>query len=108
MGRSLEVRIRWTLEAEKDILRVYDFYVENFSEKLAQKVLRDIFSKVQKLEHSPGIGQEEELLKHIEQGQRYIISNHNKIIYKPENIIIYITHVFDTRQDPNKLKRSTG
>jgi hypothetical protein len=50
------------------------------------------------------LGQEEELLKHLNQGHRYLISNHNKIIYKVENNIAYITHVFDTRQDPQEFK----
>ncbi len=98
------MNIQWTLEAKKDLKKIYKFYVKYFSKELALKTINQTFNKVKTLELGTELGQEEELLKHLNQGHRYLISNHNKIIYKVEDDIIYITHVFDTRQNPEKLK----
>lgn len=97
------MNIEWTLEAKKDLKKIYKFYTKHFSEELAQKITKQALSKVKTLELGTELGQEEELLKHLKQGHRYLISNHNKIIYKVEDKTAYITHVFDTRQDPEKL-----
>lgn len=97
------MNIEWTLEAKKDLKKIYKFYTKHFSEELAQKIKNQALRKVKTLELGQELGQEEALLKHLKQGHRYLISNHNKIIYKVEDKTAYITHVFDTRQDPEKL-----
>lgn len=35
---------------------------------------------------------------------RYLIEGHSKIIYKSENSKIFMERIFDTRQNPIKLK----
>lgn len=97
------MNIEWTLEAKKDLKKIYKFYTKHFSVALAKKTVNQVLNKVKMLELGTKLGQEEALLKHLKQGHRYLISNHNKIIYKVENKTAYITHVFDTRQDPEKL-----
>jgi len=97
------MNIEWTLEAKKDFKKIHEFYTKHFSETLAQKIKKQVLNKVKTLELGTDLGQEEELLKHLSQGHRYLICNHNKIIYKVEDKTAYITHVFDTRQDPEKL-----
>ncbi|MCC5916230.1 MAG: type II toxin-antitoxin system RelE/ParE family toxin [Cryomorphaceae bacterium] len=79
------MNIEWTLEAKKDLEKIYIFYTIHFSVALAQKIKKQALSKVKMLELGTELGQEEELLKHLNQGHRYLISNHNKIIYKIEN-----------------------
>ena len=98
------MQIEWTLSAQRDLRKVYQFYELNFSEKIAQKVVSRILKTSKNLKYGKSIGQEEELLKKLNQNHRYLLSEHNKIIYKVEQNVIYITHVFDTRQNPNKLK----
>lgn len=97
------MNIEWTFEAKKDLKKIYKFYTKNFSKELAQKIKNQVLNKVKTLELGTELGQEEELLKQLKQEHRYLLSNHNKIIYKVENKTAYITHVFDTRQDPEKL-----
>lgn len=46
----------------------------------------------------------EKLLMQLNQEHRFIIRGNYKIIYKILNSTIYITDVFDTRQDPKELK----
>lgn len=96
--------IEWTLEAKKDLRKIYDFHSKYFSPELAHKTQIQAIKKVETLKLGTELGQEEELLKHLKQGHRYLISNHNKIIYKLQNDVVYITHVFDTRQSSRKLK----
>ena len=43
-------------------------------------------------------------LEHLGLGHRPIIEGHFKIIYKVEGEYIYITDIFDSRQDPDKMK----
>lgn len=97
------MNIEWTLEAKKELKKIYKFYTKHFSESFARKVIDEALDTVQTLQLGTALGQEEELLKHLNQGHRYLISNHNKIIYKVEDTTAYITHVFDTRQNPAKL-----
>jgi toxin ParE1/3/4 len=105
MNRKIgSMYIEWTFEAEKDLKKIYKFYTKHFSLELAKKRKNQVFNKVKTLELGAELGQEEELLKHLNEGHRYLISNHNKIIYKVEGNKAYITHVFDTRQNPDKLK----
>ena len=95
------MNIQWTLEAKKDLKKIYKFYVKYSSKELALKTINQAFNKVKTLELGTELGQEEELLKHLNQGHRYLISNHNKIIYKVENDIIYVS----TRPTPPPKSR---
>lgn len=53
----------------------------------------------------PHLGQEEETLKHLGQGHRYLlVEPFYKIIYLIIKPIIYITDIFDIRQDTDKMK----
>lgn len=98
------MNIEWTIAAKEDLKRVYKFYCKHFSIPLAKKIKDQAFIKVKTLELGTKLGQEEELLKHLNEGHRYLLSNHNKIIYKVKNNTAYITHVFDTRENPEDFK----
>lgn len=51
------------------------------------------------------LGQEEERLKHFGKGHRYILVEKTyKVIYRAAKHIIFVTDVFDTRQDPDKMR----
>jgi hypothetical protein len=50
------------------------------------------------------MGQKEKYLEHLGQSHRRIIEGHYKIIYRIEEEVIYITDIFDTRQDRTKMK----
>lgn len=79
---------------------------------IAQKVsleklieIRDrILDKADTLLEQPLIGQKEPLLEHLGLGHRRIVESHCKIIYKVVGEYIYITDIFDSRQDPDKMK----
>ncbi len=98
------MEIEWTDTAKKNVRRLYKFYTKTASEEIAKKILEPLFPFVLTLKEINLIGQEEEDLKHLKSGHRYLVIGHNKILYKLRKEKIYITHVFDTRQDPVKLK----
>lgn len=52
----------------------------------------------------PDIGTPEFELEHLGQSHRRIIKDHYKIIYRIDGDTIYVTDIFDTRQDPSKMK----
>ncbi len=52
----------------------------------------------------PFQGQKEPLLEDMSLGHRRLIVGHYKIIYRIIEEYIYITDIFDSRQDPYKMK----
>lgn len=72
-------------------------------EKLIE--IRDaILSKAHKLVKNFRMGQKEEYLDHLGQSHRRIIEGNFKIIYRVEDDTIFITDIFNTRQDPSRMK----
>jgi len=49
-------------------------------------------------------GQREPFLEHLGLGHRRLVVSHYKIIYRVAGEYIYITDIFDSRQDPDKMK----
>lgn len=43
-------------------------------------------------------------LEHLGLGHRRLIESHYKIIYRVVGEYIYVTDIFDSRQDPEKMK----
>lgn len=87
---------------------IFDYYVENANLSIAQKITRKIVKETIRLSDYPQIGQIEEYLSDRKEEFRYIVCNNYKIIYwinKPKNRL-EISDVFDTRQNPKKIRRN--
>lgn len=63
-----------------------------------------IFAKANMLSANPYLGQVEEYI--LDKKHRRLIEGNYKIVYRFEKDIIYITDIFDARQDPQKMNRS--
>ena len=89
----------------RDALKaIYDYYVQEGYDTYADDIRKTVISKARSLPEAPYKGQEEPLLTPLKQGHRYVIAKkHYKVIYLIEADIIYVTDVFDTRQDPVKM-----
>jgi plasmid stabilization system protein ParE len=76
--------------------------------KVSHEKLNDIRDKIldaaDTLLLQPFQGQEEPYLEHLNLGHRRLIVSHYKIIYRVIEEYIYITDIFDSRQDPVKMK----
>ena len=69
-----------------------------------EKIRDGIFEKARELLSKPYLGQEESQLSHLNLAHRRVIKGHSKIIYRVVGDTIYVTDVFDSRQDPRKMK----
>ncbi len=75
------------------------------SPKVTDKKLVQIRNKIlDTLLLHPQKGQIEPYLTHLELDHRRIIEGNYKIIYRVVGEYIYITDIFDSRQDPDKMK----
>lgn len=72
-------------------------------EKLLE-IRNKILDAADKLLLHPLQGQEETFLVHLGLGHRRLVVSHYKIIYRITEEYIYITDIFDSRQDPDKMK----
>ena len=96
--------IIWTIPAKIDLWNIFDF-LSDVSELVALNVIKRILSTTARLEFGyVKIGQVEPLLEDRKQNHRYLVEGYYKIIYREEKNSIIINSVFDTRQNPDKLK----
>ncbi|MFP4557844.1 MAG: type II toxin-antitoxin system RelE/ParE family toxin [Bacteroidales bacterium] len=82
--------------------------IEFIAPKVSHEKLIEIRDKIldaaDKLLEQPFAGQREYLLDHLELGHRRLVEGHYKIIYRVADEYIFITDIFDSRQDPVKMK----
>jgi len=95
--------IIWTNPAKRDLKKIFNYYKKKVSLNLANNITNSIITNTSILK-TQNIGVIEQLLVHLEQEHRFIIDANYKIIYIIQNNSVYITHVFDTRQNPPTLK----
>lgn len=74
------------------------------SAELRKEIRRKIFEKSDQLKGNPKMGQKEEYLSHLKENHRRIVEGNHKIIYLIEGSNIIVTDIFDSRQDPSKIK----
>ena len=97
------MNVIWTNPAKKDLRKIFEYYKNKASKNVADKIINSVFKTTAVLS-TQNIGTKEELLEHLHQNHRYLVNGNYKIIYFIKDEISYITHVFDTRQNPVKLK----
>ena len=101
-------QIIWTNFAISELKNIFLYYRMVAGEGTAVKIKKSIFAATKPIIKHPLIGVEEENLKDLKQGHRYIIQGNYKIIYRIIGDEIFITDIFDWRQNPTKLKRSAS
>ncbi len=99
------MKVKVTKPAEKSLDNIDAYYKKKGNRKHGRKLRKDIVKQSKLLSNNPLMGQEEESLKKLNRGHRYLlIKPFYKLIYLIIKPFIYITDIFDTRQDPNKMK----
>lgn len=99
------MKIVWTDLAIENLHQIYQYYKDEVNKTTAQKIVNAIVDKTIYLQSSTEIGQREELLIKRKKEFRYLIEGNYKIIYWIESNVIFVATVFDTRQNPAKLKK---
>lgn len=105
----MRLEIIWSEFAEFQMDEIYNHYKKKASIAVANKLIKGILVEPDILLNNPYIGQKEHLLKERMISYRYLLHKSFKIIYAvdEENGLIKIADVFDTRQYPEKIKRTT-
>ena len=104
----MNFEIIWSDFAEKQLDEIFDYYVENASLKVAKNLLQKLLAEPNRILDNPEMLQIEELLINRQDEYRYIVCKNYKIIYSIDYKLqlIKIADVFDTRQNPIKIKRT--
>jgi toxin ParE1/3/4 len=93
------MNIIWTKSAKQDLRDIFDYHKYKVSSAIAVKIKNACLDRVEILYRNPQAGPIDEILEKLNEGHRYLIEGNYKII--SENI--FITGVFDTRQEPQKI-----
>ena len=62
-----------------------------------------VLNRADSLSTTHGQGQVEPQLEHLGKEHRRLIEGHFKIIYRVEGSTVYVTDIFDSRQNPEKM-----
>lgn len=83
---------------------IYDYYSFHAPVKVAKKLKSEIISSIKTLKQKEVEWQEVEFLIGFNKKHKRLICGNYKTIYYYNSIenIVYVTDVFDSRQDPNK------
>ena len=100
------MKIIWSEFDISELKNIYDYYKINVSIRIARQLKSFILGATSQLITYPESGQIEENLQELNEGHRYLVEGNYKIIYKRIGKIVYITDVFDCRQNPQKMKRN--
>ena len=102
------MKIIWSGFAQKKLKNILEYYKIKATPKVAQRIVSGIVKTTLSLRDQPYIGTIEQQLKGRNKQYRYMVYKKYKIIYSVnlENDTIEITDVFDTRQNPDKLKKT--
>ncbi|WP_070786807.1 type II toxin-antitoxin system RelE/ParE family toxin [Flavobacterium crassostreae] len=99
--------IIWSNFAERELDKIFQYYIEKANLKVAKSILQKILVEPERLIQNSELFQIEDLLIDRVYNYRYIVCDNYKIIYSVdiELKLIKIADVFDTRQNPIKIKR---
>ncbi len=102
----MELTIYWSHFAEEKLKEIFEYYKINVNINVAENLVIGIVEAASEIKNHPFAGQKEDLLKDRIQEYRYIVFKSYKIIYwvDESNKMILISHVFDTRRNPEQLK----
>ena len=103
----LKIKLYWTPFALKSLDEIKSYIEkETYSEVIAVNYINKVINRVEQLQNFPESGQEEVLLKPLNQNSRYLIEGSYKIIYQYIDNKVIVTDVFHVMQNPSRIQRS--
>lgn len=101
------MEIKWLNNAKEDLLSIYSYYYA-IRPEIAQRIYNNIILESGLLSEFPHLGKVEPLLNGLEMVFRSLVTEFGKykIIYYIYQETIYISHVWDCRQNPDNIDKS--
>ena len=98
--------IKWYIEAVGDLDKIYDYYATK-SPRAAAMLYNKILDDVEILKTQPYVAAFESMLIGCSESYRSLMIGNYKVVYFIKDNLVLIVQVFDCRQKPIKLKRTT-
>ena len=98
------MKLVYTEQSLKSLEEALEFLAPKVPHEKLIEIRDQILDTADTLLSHPLKGQSETFLEHLELGHRRLVEGHYKIIYRVVDEYIYITDIFDSRQDPDKMK----
>jgi Plasmid stabilization system protein len=98
------MKLVYTEQALSSLKEALSFIAPRVTRKKLIEIRDEILDAADTLLLYPLQGQKEPFLEYLGLDHRRLVINHYKIIYRIIGECIYITDIFDSRQDPDKMK----
>ncbi|MBP8823221.1 MAG: type II toxin-antitoxin system RelE/ParE family toxin [Flavobacteriales bacterium] len=98
------MKVRVSFAARKRFRNTISFYRGYMTANEARKVVANVKAALVYLEDHPGWGAFEVRIDDSKKRYRRAIVGRIKIVYRVGRSIIHVTDIFDSRQDPRKVK----
>jgi len=98
------MKLIYTEQALSGLEEALNFIVHKVTYRKLLEIRDEILDAADSLLLQPLQGQREPFLEHLGLGHRRLVVSHYKVIYRVAGECIYITDIFDSRQDPDKMK----
>ena len=97
------MRLQVSEYAASRLDEIWDYYAEEANERVADRITKKIMDDIERLKGHPLGGQYEPLLDHLGLKHRRKVSGNYKIIYRIIDDLIFVSDIFDSRQDPDQM-----
>lgn len=98
------MKLVYTEQALNSLEEALGLIAQEVSYEKLIEIRNKILDTADTLVLQPLKGQKEPYLEHLGLDHRRLVEGHYKIIYRVVGEYIYITDIFDSRQDPDKMK----
>jgi len=90
-------KIRWSKASKTQLQVVINYLISNWGINVTEKFLNILEKRIYLLARFPTIGRKSIAYPSIRQ---FVITKHNTLLYEIQDDVIFITEIFDNRQQP--------
>jgi len=94
-------QVIWSPQSENDLFQIVDYLQKNWEIKLAIKFIDIVDEIVNQISLNP---RQFPLIQKRKKIRKCVITKHNSLFYRERKEFIDILRIYDTRQDPHKLR----
>ncbi len=98
------MKLVYTEQSLVSLEEALNFIAPKVSYEKLVEIKNEILDATDSLMLHPFLGRTEPYLEHLNLGHHRLVIGHFKVIYRIIGEAIYITDIFDSRQDPAKMK----